>query len=135
MTMPILDQSEKVIFWIENDILFCQFNQSDCFLTEDSAEAYLLKIEKLTAGKPMPLLIDIRNFIGNFSPIAAKFFADSLIIKKFVIAQAFVINTLHSKLLIGSYKRLFAQDAHVQVFADTETALAFCEESKRNFNV
>ncbi|OBX23094.1 MULTISPECIES: DUF7793 family protein [Bizionia] len=135
MSVPILNYSKKVEFWIENEILFCKFNQADCYLTIESAEAYLLKILKLTEGKPRPLLIDIRNFTGNFSPLAAKFFTESSILKHFVIAQAFVVNTLNGKLLIGSYKRLFAQGAHVQIFGDTETALAFCMESKNTYNV
>jgi len=135
MSTSILNHSEKVKFWIENEILFSTFNQSDCYLTIEASEAYLMKIQKLTDGKAMPLLIDIRNFIGNFSPKAAKFFAESPILKRHIITQAFVVDTLHSKLLIGSYKRLFAQDAHVQIFGETESALAFCMESKNKFDV
>lgn len=133
MNTPILDQSEKVKFWIENDILFCKFSQVDCYLSEEGAKAYLSIIKKICQGKSMPLLIDIRNFIGNFSPTAAKIFANSPILNHHVMLQAFVADTLNSKLLISSYVRIYAKDSHVKIFNDFESALAYCIEYKNKF--
>lgn len=134
MKMPTLEPSEKVKFWIENDILFCKFNQADCYLSEVAAKAYLSIIKEKVKGKPMPFIIDIRNFVGNFSPTAIKIFSDSLFFKTHIISQAFVVNTLQSKLQIGSYIRIFVQDAQVEIFDGMETALAYSIESRNKFN-
>lgn len=132
MNTLIFDQSEKVKFWIENDILFCRFNQVDCYLSADNAKSYIYQIEKMTEGKYMPFIIDVRNFIGNFSPTAAKIYTKSPILKNITV-RAFVADTLNGKLLIASYNRLYLKESHVHVFNNMETALAYCIESKNKF--
>lgn len=134
MNIPDIEPSKKVKFWIENDILFCKINQVDCCLSEDTANAYLSTIEEMANGKLMPFIVDIHNFIGNFSPDAIKIFTDSPFFKSQIISQAFVANTLQSKLQIGSYIRIFAQDAQVEIFDDMESALAYSIESRNKFN-
>lgn len=132
MKRPNKNESENVEFWIENDILFCKFHQSDCHLSEDNAKTYLQKIEQLTQGQPLPFLIDARNFIGNFSPNAAKTFTESHIIKSLTL-HAFVVNTLHTKLLVASYDRIYLKNPNVQIFESFDEALDACVESKNIF--
>jgi len=134
MPIPVLEHSKKVIFWIENDILFCKFNRIDCYLSEAVARLYLSKIENLVKDKPMPFIIDLRNFVGNFSPKAAKLIANSQVIKNNITKQAFVANSLHSKLLVGSYVRIYVTTVNVKIFNDVEKALAYCLESKTEFD-
>lgn len=118
---------------IENGILFSELIQPDYFFNDDSALACIRKVEKITGGKPMPFLIDIRKFVGNFSPSAAKIFADSPILKRILITEAYVVDTLNGKLLISAYKRIYGQETPIQVFDNLETALAYCIESKNKY--
>lgn len=125
MNTSILNRSKKVSFRIENDLLFCELDHLDCYLREDQVIFFLSKIEKITEGKPMPLIIDIRKFVGNFSPEAAKLFANSSISKKCISAQAFIICSLNGKLLINSYIRIFGEEANIKVFDQMESAISF----------
>lgn len=128
MSTPILDKIEEVKFWIEKDILLCRFNKPDFYISVDNAKTYLSKIEQLTEDKPMPIVVDIRKFVGNFSPIAAKLFAESPILKN-ILLHTFVADTLNGKLLIASYSRIYLKDADVHVFSNMDAALAYCTES------
>lgn len=134
MNLPTLKPSKKENCWIEEDILFCKFNQLDCYLSESVAKVYLSKIEDLVNNKPMPFIVDLRNFVGNFSPKAAKLIAESPIIENSITTQAFVANSLHSKLLVGSYVRIYVNTVHVKIFNTVEKALAYCLESKNKFD-
>ncbi len=127
--MPILDQSEKVIFWIENNIMFCRFNQIDCHLSVKNAEYYLSQIEKISQGKHLPLIIDIRKFKGTFAPHAAKIFSESAILKNITL-HAFVADTLNAKLLIASYNRLYLKAMQVHICKSMEEARALCNQFK-----
>ncbi|MBR9844828.1 MAG: hypothetical protein GYB35_01360 [Algicola sp.] len=129
MKRPNENESENVEFWIKDDILFCKFNQTDCHISVDTAKTYILKIEKLTKGQPLPFLIDARDFTGNFSPNAAKTLAKSTIIKAMTL-HAFVVNTLHNKFLVASYSRIYLKNPNVQIFESFDDALAACIESK-----
>lgn len=129
MNPPILDQSEKVIFWIENDILFCRFNQSDCYLSAANAKTYVSQVEEIIKGKRLPCIIDVRKFIGNFSLTAAKIFTKSSIIKNITV-HAFVADTINAKLLIASYNRLYLKATHFHVFEKMETAIEFSIQSQ-----
>ena len=134
MSTNVLHPSKEGKFWIENDILFCKLDDVNCFLTEDRVHTYLSEIEEKTAGIPMPLVVDIRKFIGNFSPDAAKLFADSAISKNCVLTQAFIADTLHARLLVGSYLRIYGGNANIRIFKKMESALAYCTEIKNNSN-
>lgn len=135
MDANVLSPSGSAQLWIENGILFCKLNHTDCYLTENRILTYLSKIEEITKGKPMPFVIDVRKFVGNYSPEAAKTFSDSSISRNFIIAQAFVADTLNGKLLISSYRRLYGQDADIRIFGQMELALAHCVESQIKFYV
>ncbi|MCX7550972.1 hypothetical protein [Xanthomarina sp. F2636L] len=118
---------------IENGILFSELIQDDYFFNDDNAFACIRKVEELTEGKPMPFLIDVRKFVGNFSPSAAKIFANSPVLKRILINQVFVVDTLNGKLLINAFKRIYGQETPIQVFENIETAFAYCIESKNKF--
>lgn len=133
MDTPTLNQFEHVEFWTDNGILCCRSNKSDCYLTVTKINAYLSRIEKVTDSKPMPFLIDIRNFTGNFTPDAAKMFVDSPILKKNIITQAFVVDNLNGKLVTSSYKRIYGTEANIQIFTQLETAFAYCVETKNRY--
>lgn len=135
MNANVLNPAESSKLWIDDGILFCEFNHSDRFLTEDRVTKYLSKIETITNGKAMPFVIDIRKFAGNFSPEAAKAFANSATSRNCIIVQAFVANTLNGKLLIGSYRRLFGLKATIRIFDQIEPAVAFCVESQKKPHV
>lgn len=132
MERNVLNQSESSKLSIENGILFCKLNHTDCYLSEDRILSYISQIEEITNGEPMPFVIDIRKFVGNFSPAAAKIFSDSPISKS-IITQVFVADTLNGNLLIGSYRRLFATNANVEIFNQMDEALAYCVELKNKF--
>lgn len=125
MNTPTLEPSKKAMLWIENDILFCTFHQLDCYLSESVAQFYLAKIEDMLTDKAMPLIVDLRNFVGNFCPKAAKLIAESPTITNKITTQAFIANSLHSKLLVGSYVRIYVHTANVKIFNSLEKALAF----------
>ncbi|WP_417199896.1 hypothetical protein [Bizionia sp.] len=133
MNTPILDPSAKVTFWIENDILFCRFNQIDSYLSVANAKSYIAQIEEITNGKMMPCIIDVRKFIGNFSLTAAKIFTESSILKNITV-HAFVADTLNGKLLISSYNRLYLKATYVHIFNNMEAALEFCIQSKNTLD-
>lgn len=135
MNTNVQNRCENVKFWIDNDLLFCELNHKDCHLTENQVIAYLFRIEEITGGKAMPLIIDIREFFGNFSPEAAKSFADSSISKSCLIVQAFITDTLNGKLLVGSYIRIYGNDTNIKIFDQMEAAVAYCLQSQKEFYV
>lgn len=135
MYTNVLNPSEKIEFWIEHDLLFCKLNPIDCYLTEAIVRTYLLKIEIISRGKPMPLILDFRKFVGNFSPEAAKIFAGSSISKRCINAQAFIIDSLNGKLLVNSYIRIYGDELNVRIFDQKESAIEYCLENQKRLYV
>lgn len=119
-------------FWIEDNILLCKLSYANCFLTEDRIENYLTEIEEVLDGASLPLIVDIRKFIGSFAPEAAKRFADSQIAKRSIITQVFVADTLNAKLLVASYGRIFATNADIKVFSQMEAAVGYCKNYQKH---
>lgn len=133
MNTLTLHQLESVTFWIENDILFCNFNQNDYHWSEDDAKSQVSKIEELTRGKRMPFVIDARGFTGNFEPSAAKIFAESSMVSN-IWFRVFIADTLHGKLHISSYSRIYAPDIHIEVCNTKAEALAYCAKNLKKLN-
>lgn len=126
----------KAKFWTDSrGILFCEFENSETYRTleVDTVEKYEKAISTLSQGKPMPFLIDIRDNQGNFSTEAAKLFANSPVFKKIRISEAFVINSINTKLLINSYKRIYEPITPFEIFKDFEEALVYSTNSKKTF--
>lgn len=134
MEIDTLNYCETLSFWVDNNILFGKLNQTNCYLTDEAVEVYLSKIEFLTQGTPLPFILDIGKFVGNFSPSAAKLFGASPISKSGIINQAFVANTLNGKLLVRSYMRIYGQEADIKIFEQVESAVAYCIEAQKKFN-
>lgn len=135
MSPNSLNQLKQGKFWIEDDILFCELNQVNCFLTEANAKAFLFEIDRMIQDYPIPLVIDARKFVGNFSPDAARLFADSSILQRCITIQAFVADTLNAKLLVGSYSRIYGDNAHIKIFNKIDSAITYCLDFKNKFYV
>ena len=135
MNIETLNAYETLILWVEHDILFGKLNRTNCYLTDAAVTVYLSKIESLTQGIPMPLVLDIGKFVGNFSPSAARLFVDSPISKTLITNQAFVTKTLHGKLLVGSYIRIYGQESDIKIFSQLDAAVSYCLESKNKYSV
>ncbi|WP_308993203.1 hypothetical protein QLS71_008240 [Mariniflexile litorale] len=127
----------KAKFWTNSlGIIFCEFNNTETFLTleVDTVERYEKAISTLSQGKPMPFLIDIRNNQGNFSTQAAKLFANSLVFEKIRVSEAFVINSINTKLLINTYKRIYEPNTPFKIFHDFDEALTYLINVKKTFD-
>ncbi|MBP0905678.1 hypothetical protein ACFSKN_16440 [Mariniflexile gromovii] len=123
----------KALFWTNSlGILFCEFKNKDTNLTlsVDTVETYEKAIFSLSQGKPMPFLIDIRDCHGTFSTEAAKFFANSSVFKKVRVSEAFVINSINTKLLINSYKRIYEPHTPCAIFKNFDEALTYSINTK-----
>ncbi|SFI99312.1 DUF7793 family protein [Olleya namhaensis] len=124
-------------FWKEyNKSVFFQFSDDDAFhnLDLNTAKKYIDVMVKLCDGKPMPFIIDLRGFRGTFSTEAASFIAKSPILEKLRISQAFIVNSIGTKLLIASYKRLYDPITPYHVFSDLGLAEQYCLETKNEFH-
>jgi hypothetical protein len=123
---------ETVRFWTEKGILFCQFlNTSvNCKLIEKDVAHFLIAIEQLTIGKQIPMLVDLRNVVGGFSIEAVKLISNNVAFQQNITRQAFVINTIHSKLLVLSFKRIYEPHKPFRIFESFNKAIEYCEESK-----
>ncbi len=131
----IVFEYEKAKFWTKEGVLFCEFNNRDIHhrLTSGQVERYIEIIKELTNGQIMPFLIDIRNSFGNFTIKAAELFANSPYLKSIRLSEAYVINSINSKLSISSYKRLFEPKTPFQFFDNLDSALEYCLQSKDNY--
>ncbi|WP_418604667.1 hypothetical protein [Hwangdonia sp.] len=124
-------------FWTNSHgVLFCAFNNTRHYLTlgVDVAEKYKQAISTLAEDKPMPFLIDLRDNQGDFSAEAAKLLASSPALNKVRISEAFVINSIKTKLLISTYKRIFEPHTPFKIFNDFDEALAYSINSKKIFD-
>ena len=123
-------------FWTDrNDILYCQINSDNPKYKLDSniVKLYINAIVKLCGGKAMPFLIDARDSRGTFSPAAASLFSNATELSELKISEAFIINSIGSKLLIRSYKRIYDPITPHSIFNDMVTALEYCIETKNKF--
>lgn len=126
---------EQSKIWIENEILFCQFNNknSNYKLNTDNVNSIIEAITKLCKGKAMPFIIDVRNTRGTFSTSAAVLLAQSPALVKLRISEAFILNNIGIKLLIASYKRIYEPITPFAIFSTMDTAKDYCIESKKNY--
>ncbi|SFC84822.1 hypothetical protein [Algibacter pectinivorans] len=127
----------KAKFWIGTQgILFCEFYNIETYLTleQDTLKKYEVAVLELLQGRSAPFIIDVRDNQGNLSTSAAKFFANSLIFKKARIYEAFVVNSLKTKLLINSYKRIYEPRIPYKIFNDFDEALAHSINAKQIYD-
>ncbi|XMO85050.1 hypothetical protein AAFN75_09650 [Algibacter sp. AS12] len=127
----------KARFWTDSQgILFCEFSNTETYLTleQNTLEEYEVAVLELLEGRSAPFIIDVRDNQGNLSTSAAKFFASSLVFKKARIYEAFIVNSLNTKLLINSYKRIYEPNTPYKIFKDFDEALAHSINVKQIFD-
>lgn len=127
---------EQSKFWIEDEILHCQFNNrsTNYKLDTEKVKTIIEAITKLCKGKAMPFIIDVRNTRGTFSTAAAVMLAQSPALVKLRISEAFVLNSIGIKLLIASYKRIYEPITPFAVFNSMDAAIDYCVASKNDFH-
>ena len=125
---------DKVRFWTESNILFCQFLDTDRNhkLTDGDMERFLKAIGDLTKGKCMPLVVDMRNVVCNFTVGAFKLLAINEIFRQYISLEAFVADSIKGKLLVLTYKRIYEPKKPFEIFDDMEMAIQYCMEEKKN---
>ncbi len=122
-------------FWTDNDILYCQFRNKEANykLETSKIKQYIDAIAKLCNGKAMPFLIDSRDIRVTYTRETANLLANSPILSKLRISEAFVFNSMEIKLVIASYKRIYEPITPFGVFNNLESAREYCVETKNNF--
>lgn len=94
---------------------------------------YFLKaVEDLTRGKRMPLLVDLRNVVCNFTVEAFKSLAISENFRQYITYEVFITNSIKGKLLVLTYKRIYEPKKPFKIFDDVEKAIQYCMEEKKN---
>ena len=123
-------------FWTDEGILHCCFrNQDTSYRFDlDSVNLFINAIDQLCKGKPMPFLIDSRGFRGVFTRESADLVANSPVLEKIRVSEAFVQNSIGIKLVIAFYKRIYEPITPFGVFDDLESAKEYCVESKNEYN-
>ena len=120
-------------FWKdENNIINLKFNSIEDYYIFDitAAKKYVSVIKNLCNGNPMSIIIDLRGFHGTFSTEAANFIAKSSDLLKLRISEAFILNSIGTKLLIASYKRIYDPLTPHITCNDYETATLYCKEAR-----
>lgn len=123
-------------FWTENnEILYCLLGSENpnYRLESENVKMYIKTITKLCNGKPMPFIIDVRNSRGTFTTSAAKLFAKTPSIIKLKISEAFIVNSIGTKLLIASYKRIYDSTTPFGIFKNIQSAREYCIKTKDAF--
>lgn len=116
-------------FWIKDDgILYAKIGTPNMNnrLDVHTAELYIDAIARLSKGKAMPLLIDLRNTKGTFSNEAAQLLARKFKAMPIAICEAYVVNSLSVRLLVHSYKRIFNPDSPFEIFKTVTSAREYC---------
>lgn len=126
---------EHAKFWTSAGILYCEFKNTDAnyVLTAQEAGLFIEAINSLSQGQPMPFLVIVGNSLGSFTTEAALLIANSPILKKIRICEAFLASTINGKLLINSYKRIYEPITPFHFFNNIKDAMLFCVESKNDF--
>ena len=124
-------------FWKgKSEIVFCKPLKLKTHFNLDviKAKLYADAIRQLCEGKPMPLLIDLRDFKMTFSIDAAKDLAQNIKLHQLRIFVAFIANNISMRILILSYTRLFEPHVPFKIFNDIESAIKYCEQTKREIS-
>lgn len=125
-------QFEKAKFWYEDGILYGKlFNQDDNqSLKEENTLSYINAMIKLCNGVPSPFIIDLRDIKGTYTISAARLLSNTKTLRDLRLCEAYVLNSLSSKLLVNSYKRIYDPKTPYMVFYDIEGAVKYCNEMK-----
>tara|TARA_R110002111_G_scaffold73624_2_gene117559 strand:- start:10 stop:429 length:420 start_codon:yes stop_codon:yes gene_type:complete len=126
---------ERAKFWYEDGILFCKLFNKDINhnLSEKSAQNYINAMSKLCQGRMSPFVIDVREAKGTYTSEAAKLISNSAKLLKVRLAEAYVLNSMGSKLTVVSYKRIFNPNTDYDIFKSMKDAIAYCNSKKEEF--
>lgn len=134
--MDSIIEIENTKFWTDNSgILYCKLkNENPKYkLTAHGVKLYIDAIIKLSNGKAMPFLIDLRGVRGTFSSSAANLLAKDPSLRKLRISEAFIHDSIAIKILISSYKRIYDSNTPFNTFNNMESAKEYCVETKNEF--
>ncbi len=126
---------EHATFKIQsNEILVCKISNLNAYnkLDYKVAQRYLEAIVKLSKGKPLPIIVDLRDTKGTFSIAAARLLSKSFNSGAFIVSEAYVVNSLSINLLVHSYKRLFYSKIPFAIFKNVPKAEEYCLSTKMN---
>jgi len=104
----------------DNGIAITQYKH-DILVTLEEMKMVELALSEITEGKPFKNLLDGRGGYTPFDSDARRYAASSPITKK-IIASAFVVNTLPSRLLVNFYLKFNKPKYRIKVFSDYEVA-------------
>lgn len=123
---------EKATFWYQDGILYGKlFNQDiNHNLKEENTLYYINALIKLCNGICSPFLIDLRDIKGTYTISAAKLLSNTKALRNLILCEAYVLNSLSSKLLVDSYKRIYDPKTPYMVFYDINGAVTYCNEIK-----
>ena len=116
---------DKAKFWIDSrGILNCKHFNSDINwkLNEKEAEKYILAVLTLAGDELRPIIFDFRDVRGTYTILAARLVAKDPTLKKIIISEAFVVNSLAVRLLINSFKRIYEPMIPFKIFSNIEDA-------------
>lgn len=128
-------QFEKATFWYSEGILYCKlFNQDINYnLTEENTLNYINVMISLCNGVCSPFLIDLRDVKGTYTIDAAKLLSNTKAIKDLRLCEAFLLNSMSSKLLVDSYKRIYDPKTPFKIFYEMDGAIKYCNEMNKKY--
>jgi len=129
--MELQIKFKEADFWTdESNILYCKPSNALEFqkMELDDVKNYIVAIEKITNGRSMPFLIDLRGIKGTFSILAAKELSKNKKLCQLRLSEAFVVNSISMKLLVLSYKRIFDPKTPFMLFNDMGMAKEYCKQ-------
>jgi capsule polysaccharide modification protein KpsS len=116
---------EKAKFWIDSrGILICKHFNSDINwkLNEKEAEKYILAVLTLAGDEVRPIIFDFRDVRGTYTILAARLVAKDPTLKKIIISEAFVVNSMAVRLLINAFKRIYEPMIPYKIFSNIKDA-------------
>lgn len=116
---------EKAKFWVDSHgILNCKHVNSDINwkLNEKEAEKYVLAVLTLAGDEFRPIIFDFRDMRGTYTVLAARLVAKDPTLKKIIISEAFVVNSMAVRLLINAFKRIYEPSIPFKIFSDIKDA-------------
>lgn len=116
---------EKAKFWIDSEgILNCKlFNRDANWKLDDKeAEKYILAVLTLSANKARPIIFDFRDLRGTYTILAARLVAKDPSLRRMIISEAFVVNSLAVRLLINAFKRIYEPAIPFKIFSNVKDA-------------
>ena len=116
---------DKAKFWLDSKgILNCKhFNRDiNWKLDEKEAEKYILAVLTLAADTKRPIIFDFRDVRGTYTILAARLVAKDPSVKKTIVSEAFVVNSIAVRLLINAFKRIYEPSIPFKIFSNTEEA-------------